>query len=653
VSIETKEENTPLPSADSTSFKSNNVTDEKIQEGFMSLSESFDAANSFLNEQPKTEEKKFFVNEVRELTDEEKTVELPVYSTPAIFANEVKPEAVTIHNFEPQDIVVEPPPIEVVTPDPEPIQQEMPPPIEQIPQPVTVPIAPEPVINEFVEQSIEMPLPQGSALSQQPVIPPIYNNETIDYPPANIAMTQAELSEYFGEEENPVSEQVEYIPPQPIIDNNEISMPQIDNTIPTTNATEEHSFNVNAMFSESMRSDSDQSTASEIHTAAPMAIFLNAGQQAETNSDLSMNNNFAQTEMVPIYMPNTTEAVEVNEQPISSSYKPPEAQYTSTTKSLVSFSLIGFYLLIAVGIIFAGYSFYQWRTEFQFSREEVKLAVGSTFQPEIISNGEFQDREDYEWASDNTSVATVSDSGLITAISLGETKITATHKRTNRSKSLLVTVEDIGIESIRFDHTAIRMQAGTSGLLLPIINDDPLIVVNLIWDSSNPNVVSVDENGRINALSEGTARITAVEEASGLAAELTVTVVAVPVPEQPRPQPQPRPPARPPSQPPPPPPPRPPTEIPVTGISFNVSHINLEVGEHRTINPVITPANATNRNVSWSSSNTSVASVANGRIDANGPGNATITARIGNISATVTVTVTVPPDPDPDPDDED
>ena len=83
--------------------------------------------------------------------------------------------------------------------------------------------------------------------------------------------------------------------------------------------------------------------------------------------------------------------------------------------------------------------------------------------------------------------------------------------------------------------------------------------------------------------------------------------------------------------------------IPVEQVQLNKSEITLEVDETETLTQTITPANATNTNVSWESSNTAVATVTNGVITAVSAGDATITcksAENASIYATCEVTVT-------------
>ena len=83
------------------------------------------------------------------------------------------------------------------------------------------------------------------------------------------------------------------------------------------------------------------------------------------------------------------------------------------------------------------------------------------------------------------------------------------------------------------------------------------------------------------------------------------------------------------------------TSIPVEGVSINPSAITLAPSGTFDLSAVITPANATNATVTWSSNNESVATVTNGKVTAVAEGTATITATVNGVSATCTVTVAI------------
>ena len=77
-----------------------------------------------------------------------------------------------------------------------------------------------------------------------------------------------------------------------------------------------------------------------------------------------------------------------------------------------------------------------------------------------------------------------------------------------------------------------------------------------------------------------------------------------------------------------------------TSISLNYSSISISNGSSKTISATVYPSNATNKSVTWSTSNSSVATVSNGKVTAKAPGTATITAKTSN-GKTATCKVTV------------
>ena len=127
---------------------------------------------------------------------------------------------------------------------------------------------------------------------------------------------------------------------------------------------------------------------------------------------------------------------------------------------------------------------------------------------------------------------------------------------------------------------------------------------NIIWTSSNEKVATVD-NGKITALSEGTTIITA--SINGNKSTCTVVVSK--------------------------------NYIAATGISLNLSKINMLVGDVKNLSATISPENATNKDITWTSSNPKVATIDNGKITAKSLGTTIITASINGKKSTCEVIV--------------
>ena len=133
---------------------------------------------------------------------------------------------------------------------------------------------------------------------------------------------------------------------------------------------------------------------------------------------------------------------------------------------------------------------------------------------------------------------------------------------------------------------------------------------SITWTSSNPSKAVVDSNGLVIAIGLGTVTITATTVDGRKTANCVLTI----------------------SEP----------YVDVSSISLNRVNEGMLVGDTLQLNTTISPSNATNKNVAWSSNRTSVASVnSNGLVTANGIGLATITVTTedGNKTAICSVTV--------------
>ena len=135
-----------------------------------------------------------------------------------------------------------------------------------------------------------------------------------------------------------------------------------------------------------------------------------------------------------------------------------------------------------------------------------------------------------KWSSDNENVATVDASGKVTAVGVGQARITATPEVFEEASpaECVVTVNknDVQIEGVALSETAVEIKPGDklqlSASVLP--EGSPQGVT---WSSSNAEVALVDEAGLVTAIAEGTAVVTATSSAdSSKSASCTVTVTA-------------------------------------------------------------------------------------------------------------------------------
>ncbi len=86
------------------------------------------------------------------------------------------------------------------------------------------------------------------------------------------------------------------------------------------------------------------------------------------------------------------------------------------------------------------------------------------------------------------------------------------------------------------------------------------------------------------------------------------------------------------------------TNVPATGISINATQFTMDVGESKTITATVSPSNATNKNVTWSSNLPEIATVSNGKITGVSAGACTITAKTANGKTASCLVVVFPKD---------
>ena len=134
------------------------------------------------------------------------------------------------------------------------------------------------------------------------------------------------------------------------------------------------------------------------------------------------------------------------------------------------------------------------------------------------------------WTSSDESVATVSQSGLVSAVAFGHAVITATTiDGTDLSASCDVTVLPVQqAESIQLNVTTAGLNEGSTLQLTATVLPEECDIKTVIWASDNPSVATVDSNGLVTTHSVGTATITATTiDGSNLSTTCTVTLLPV------------------------------------------------------------------------------------------------------------------------------
>ncbi len=248
-------------------------------------------------------------------------------------------------------------------------------------------------------------------------------------------------------------------------------------------------------------------------------------------------------------------------------------------------------------------------TEVVLDRTELSLFEGDNAQLNATINPSDATDQTLIWTSSDELVATVSDNGVVHAVNHGQAVITVSSSN-GVSDQCIVNVEKriIEVTEVVLDQTELSLIESESATLTATVNPSDATDRSLIWKSSDESVATVSTNGEVKALKPGTATIT-VSSANGKSATCTVTVER--------------------------------KIVEVTGIILNTKDIKLTEGESATLIATIQPADATDKSLTWTSSNTAVAMVsANGEVKAIKAGSAVITVKAANgVSATCNVTV--------------
>ena len=233
------------------------------------------------------------------------------------------------------------------------------------------------------------------------------------------------------------------------------------------------------------------------------------------------------------------------------------------------------------------------------NKSELNLITGksetltATVQPNNVNSSSI------EWTSSNTSVATVNN-GIVTGVGAGTATITASYRHNwlggryilDLSAQCIVNVGN-SVETIALDKNSLTMYVGDSPVsLVATVLPEDAFNKTVFWSSSNTSIATVNAEGQVTAVSNGTATITATaEDGSGVNASCLVTVCTH-----------------------------------VESVSLNTTEININKGNTYTLTATVLPTNASDKSVAWTSGDPSIATVdESGKVTAVNGGSTTIT----------------------------
>lgn len=244
-------------------------------------------------------------------------------------------------------------------------------------------------------------------------------------------------------------------------------------------------------------------------------------------------------------------------------------------------------------------------TSIALDKAEVTLRATQTAALAVTFNPTNATNKKVTWTSSDTSVATVSASGIVTAVKVGSATITATSAN-GKTATAKVTVEPTPATSVAITKPqASTLNVGESLALSAVVLPELTTDKTVTWSSSNAEVATVDSNGKVTAKKAGNVEITAV--CGTVADKLSLLITNY-----------------------------------VKSLALNSEDLTVEKGREATLVATYSPTDADPVNLEWSSSDTSIATVSStGLITCIKPGNAIITVKDTESGLTATCEIIV------------
>ncbi|MET3290435.1 UNVERIFIED_CONTAM: uncharacterized protein YjdB/alpha-tubulin suppressor-like RCC1 family protein [Brevibacillus sp. OAP136] len=236
------------------------------------------------------------------------------------------------------------------------------------------------------------------------------------------------------------------------------------------------------------------------------------------------------------------------------------------------------------------------------------LQLTATVQPPDAAN------KNVSWASADPKIVTVDTNGKITGIKVGTTTVTVTTEEGNFTATCEIEVKPapipiIKVTGVTLDKTSMTLKVNETGQLNATVRPADATDKTVRWSTANSSIATVNANGTVTANARGKTTITVTTNDGNYQAICEVTVIQA---------------------------------IPVTGVTLDPTSMTLGIGQSKKLTETVSPAEATDKAVTWSTTDRRIATVdADGTVTAVAPGKTTITVTTndGQFQATCLVTV--------------
>lgn len=201
------------------------------------------------------------------------------------------------------------------------------------------------------------------------------------------------------------------------------------------------------------------------------------------------------------------------------------------------------------------------------------LKIGEQFRLTAAITPEDASNKKILWSSSDTNVCNVNENGMVTAVGSGSATILAKSEDSGATSMCNVTVYQ-PVTSLVISNETISVRKGREFWLNATALPENAMNKGISWSSNDETIAQVDQNGKVTTLEAGSCVITATSQDSGVTARCTLTVLQ-----------------------------------PITGISLNIHEKTILKGDKFVLIPTIAPSDADNKNVKWTTSDSSVANV--------------------------------------------
>ncbi len=273
-------------------------------------------------------------------------------------------------------------------------------------------------------------------------------------------------------------------------------------------------------------------------------------------------------------------------------------------------------ILIFLIILVGGYLIYTTffgevdEEDLVLSTQSITIKVGEKAEVTAEVLPEKATYKNVSWTSSDPEIAIVQD-GTVTGISPGNCIVTATTEKTFITRDVYVTIEPIiiPVTSITVQEPNIELYINDTKKISYTIEPSDATDKKVKFQSSDENIATINSDKNVVGVSEGTATITLIG-ANDVKAYVNVTVKK--------------------------------RIIDVASVTIDKSSLSMYVGDESLLKATIKPNDATDKSLVWSSSNSNIAKVNNGKVTALTVGDTVITAKSKNgVSATCKVSVKV------------